>query len=124
MASPITERISMTWKTFSSCVVSRPATIMTSMQASQPAIQSAALMMGDTASFLRGFCSVQHVVDVEIALVERPRATERTVHDSDDLLRLDLAAAQAAHDLGGLEEFLPVVRAARQPAQHILRARN
>src|SRR6202044_3924391 len=112
----ISERITMTWKTSSSRVVSRPATAITTMQASQPAIQNAALMMGDTASFLRGFCSVQHVVDVEIALAERPGATERTIHHSDDVLCLDTAGAQAAHDFRGLEELLPVVRATRQPA--------
>src|SRR5438445_405650 len=53
---------------------------------------------------------------VEVVLVQRPRATERAVDHADDLLRLDAAGAQAVGDLGRLQELLPVVRAARQPA--------
>src|SRR5471032_1159931 len=130
MTSPMRERMTMTWKTSSSRVVSRPATAMTTMQASQPAIQSAALIVGVTivevtaigvtrASFLGSLGSVQHVVDVEVALVERPSAGERTIYHAHDFLRLDASAAQTAHDFGRLEEFLPVVRTARHPAQDI-----
>ena len=39
---PMTERISMSWNTFSSRVASRPATAITSIKASQPDIHSAA----------------------------------------------------------------------------------
>ena len=39
------ERISMTWNTASSRVASRPATAMTSISVSQPAIHAAALVV-------------------------------------------------------------------------------
>ena len=41
----MTERISITWNTASSRVASRPATAMTSISVSQPAIHAAALAM-------------------------------------------------------------------------------
>lgn len=51
--NPITERTSMIWKTLSSRVVSRPATAMTSISASQPAIHSAAIVL-DGVVFIGG----------------------------------------------------------------------
>src|SRR4051812_3088067 len=116
-ASPISERSSITWKTLSSRVASRPATTITTMQASQPAIHVAAFRMDAVlVASANALAAVQHVIDVEIVLVERPGAAERAVHDTDDLLRLDAVAAQPAHRLGGLEELAPVMGAARQPA--------
>ena len=46
MARPSSERSSITWNTASSRVVSRPATAITTMQASQPDIHSAAFAIG------------------------------------------------------------------------------
>lgn len=51
MTRPSSERSSITWNTASSRVVSRPATAITTMQASQPDIQSAALTI---AAFIIG----------------------------------------------------------------------
>ena len=44
----------MIWKTFSSRVVSRPATAMTSISASQPAIHSAAIVLDGVAVIVAG----------------------------------------------------------------------
>src|SRR3954468_20270574 len=120
---PISERSSITWKTLMRLVASRPATVRTTMQASHPAIHAAAFGMDDgLAASATGLAAVQHVIDVEVALAERPLAAERAVDHADDLLRLDMRVAQAAHHFGGLEELAPVVGAARQPAHHVLGA--
>src|SRR5579883_828324 len=122
---PISERSSITWKTLSWRCASRPATVITTMQASQPAIHAAALGMEDVVpGSANALAAVQHVIHVEIALMERPLATERAVDHADDLLRLDANPAQPAHQLGRFQELAPVVRAARQPAHDVLRAGN
>src|SRR6188474_2163173 len=120
---PISERNSMTWKTLMRLVASRPATVMTTMQASHPAIHAAAFGMDDDlAGSDTGLAAVKHVVDVEVALVERPRPAQRAVDHARDLVRLDPGAAQAAHHFGRLQELAPVMGPARQPAQHVLGA--
>src|ERR1700746_1597624 len=98
---PISGRSSITWKTLSWRCASRPATVSTTMQASQPAIHAAALGMEDgVRGSAHALAAVQQVVHVEVALVERPFAAERAVDHADDLLRLDAHVAQPAHQLG------------------------
>src|SRR6185437_2440950 len=98
----------MTWKTCSSRVVSRPATAMTVRQVSQPAIQSAALRTEGSgrrspsrlvgwARTDTGLASVEHVVHVEITLVERPGPAQWIVDHAHDLPGVDAACAQTAH---------------------------
>src|SRR5689334_20011130 len=121
MRKPISERSSITWKTLSARVASRPATTITTMQASHPAIHAAAFRTdGSGCGSANALAAVQHVVDVEIAAAQRPGATERTVDHADDLLRLHAPVAQAAHHFRGLQELAPVVGASRHPAQHVL----
>src|SRR6185503_4033465 len=120
---PISERTSITWKTLSSRCASRPTTVNTTMQASQPAIHAAALGMEDVVpGSANALAAVQHVIDVEVVPVERPFAAERAVDHADDLLRLDAGGAQSACQLGRLQELAPVMGAARQPAHHVLGA--
>src|SRR6478609_8284740 len=122
---PISERSSMTSNTLTRLVASRPATVRTTMQASQPAIHVAAFTMDDDGwGSANALAAVQHVIDVEVALVERPGAAQRTVDHAHDLLRLDAGVAQAAHHLGALLKLAPIMGAARQPAQHVLSARD
>src|SRR5690349_18831973 len=102
---PISERSSITSKTLSRLVASRPATDITTMQASHPAIHAAAFGMdGDLPGSANALAAVQHVVDVEVALMERPFAAERPVDHADDLLRLDGGPPQPTRHLGGLEK--------------------
>src|SRR3954447_20185690 len=98
---PIRERSSITSKTLMRLVASRPATVITTMQASHPAIHAAAFGMDDDlAASATGLAAIQHVVDVEVVRAERPLAAERAVDHADDLLRFDVRAPQAAHHLG------------------------
>src|SRR5690242_6880056 len=120
---PSSERTSITWKTLISRCASRPTTVNTTMQASQPAIHAAALGMEDVVpGSANALAAVQHVVHVEVALVERPFAAERAVDHANDFLWLDADVAQPAHQFGRLEELPPVMRAARQPAHDVFRA--
>ena len=50
MKKPITERISRTWKTFSSAVVARPATDIIRNEAIDPAIHAVALRFDGSAA--------------------------------------------------------------------------
>ena len=68
------------------------------------------------------FGPIQHVVHVEVALVERPGAAERAVDHAHDLLCVDARRAETVHDFRRFQELPPVVRAARQPAQDVFAA--
>src|SRR6476646_7131022 len=94
---PISERTSMIWKTLNSRVVSRPATAMTSISASQPAIQSAAMVL-DGVVFIGGRSTLR---GRPVSATSPLFATAKSAHAAmqDGVLRLERRTTNGRNSL-------------------------
>src|SRR6185312_12747150 len=62
-----------------------------------------------------------HVIDADVAGAS-PAVGQGIIDDARDVADAEAVPAQALGQLRGVQESAPVMRAARQPAQHIFRA--